>query len=72
MTVVEVIEAVDGPIDMTKSCILGLDECHDGAPCALHEYWKLFRDQYTNTVSTMTLEAAAASLDQKRKNRQVV
>jgi len=72
MTIVEVIEAVDGPIDLARSCILGLDECHDDAGCALHDYWKLFRGQYFSTVSLMTLDAAAASLDQKRKNRHVV
>ncbi len=72
MKIIEVIEAVDGPIDLAKSCILGLDECHDDASCALHEYWKLFRGQYFSTISLMTLEAAAASLDQKRKNRQVI
>jgi Rrf2 family protein len=72
MRVIEVIEAVDGPIDLSKSCILGLDACHDEASCALHDYWKLFRGQYFSTISLMTLENAAASLDQKRKSRKVI
>jgi Rrf2 family protein len=72
MRVSEVIEAVDGPIDLARSCILGLDECHDDARCALHEYWKLFREQYFSTVSLMTLESAAASLEEKRRIRKVV
>ena len=72
MKIIEVIEAVDGPINLSKSCILGLDECHDDAGCGLHEYWKLFRGQYFSTISLMTLATAATSLDQKRKNRKVM
>lgn len=69
MTVIEVIEAIDGPIDLAKSCILGLDDCSDGTCCALHDYWKLFRGQYFSTIALLTLENAAASLHQKRKTR---
>ncbi len=71
MTILEVIEAVDGPVDYSRDCILGLDRCDDEAGCALHEYWKLFRGQYYSTIFQMTLETAAASLDHKRKHRLV-
>lgn len=70
--IVDVIEAVDGPVRLTKSCILGLDECNDEESCALHDYWKLFRGQYYAAISRMTLEDAAASLNQKRKWRNIV
>lgn len=72
MKLVEIIEAVDGPIQLTKSCILGLDGCNDENRCALHDYWKLFRGQYYTTISQMTLESAAESLDQKRKWQNIV
>ena len=72
MKIVEIIEAVDGPLQLARSCILGLDECDDNEGCALHDYWKLFRGQYYSTISRMTLEAAAASLDQKRKWQNIV
>ena len=65
ITVIEVIEAVDGPIDLSRSCILGLEECHDGAGCALHRHWKQFREQYFSTISMMSLAEAAAELDRK-------
>lgn len=71
MTILEVIEAVDGPVDYSRDCILGLDRCDDEAGCALHEYWSSFRGQYYFTISQMTLETAAASLDHKRKHRLV-
>jgi Rrf2 family protein len=66
MTVIEVIEAVDGPIDMNRHCILGLDACTDEESCALHDYWKMFREQYFSTISNMSLAQAAESLEKKR------
>lgn len=66
MTVIEVIEAVDGPVDLSRTCILGLDRCTDTASCALHDYWKLFREQYFSTISLMSLEQAAVALERKR------
>jgi DNA-binding IscR family transcriptional regulator len=57
---------VDGRVDLNADCILGLDRCNDTAPCALHDYWKRFREQYFSTISDMTLEQAALSLEQKR------
>jgi Rrf2 family iron-sulfur cluster assembly transcriptional regulator len=66
-TIVEVVEAVDGPLRLAKSCVLGLEECNGDEPCALHDYWKMFRGQYYSTISALTLEAAAASLDPKQK-----
>lgn len=67
--VIEVIEAVDGPVDLSSNCILGLDRCSDDSPCALHDYWKMFREQYFSTISAMTLEEAASSLERKRVSR---
>jgi Rrf2 family protein len=66
MTVMQVIEALDGPVDLSRHCILGLDRCTDHAGCALHAYWKGFREQYAATIAMMTLEQAAASLERKR------
>ncbi len=66
MTVIEVIEAIDGPIDLNQHCILGLDVCTDEESCALHDYWKMFREQYFSTISSMTLAEAAAALEKKR------
>ena len=66
MRVVEVIEAVDGHIELDKACILGLDQCTEQASCALHEVWKLFRENYHDTITNMTLRDAAAALKRKR------
>jgi len=66
MRVVEVIEAVDGRIELDRICVLGLDRCSDDTSCALHEVWKLFRQNYASTLSTMTLRDAANVLHAKR------
>jgi Rrf2 family protein len=66
MRVVEVIEAVDGRVELDQVCVLGLDKCNDEASCALHDVWKLFRQNYTATVSSMTLRHAADVLRAKR------
>jgi Rrf2 family protein len=69
--VVEVIEAVDGRVELDSVCVLGLDTCSDETPCALHDVWKLFRQNYTQTLSRMTLEDAARILRLKRMQRGV-
>ena len=66
MHVMDVIEAIDGRVELDKSCILGLDVCTETASCALHDVWKLFRENYVATISTMTLRDAAEALRRKR------
>ena len=72
MRVVEVIEAVDGHIELRKACVLGLDQCTDLAPCALHDVWKVFRENYYSTISSMTLHQAAEALKRKHVLRGVL
>src|SRR6188474_2145719 len=69
MRVVDVIEAVDGRVELADVCVLGLDTCSDDAPCALHDVWKLFRNHYADTLSRMTLDDAARILRAKRAQR---
>lgn len=69
MRVVEVIEAVDGHIELRKACVLGLDECTDVASCALHNVWKVFRENYYDTIARMTLHDAANALKGKHVMR---
>ncbi|HXV14898.1 MAG TPA: Rrf2 family transcriptional regulator [Candidatus Krumholzibacteria bacterium] len=71
MRVIEVIEAVDGRVDLDTVCVLGLDTCSDEAPCALHDVWKLFRNNYAATLTKMTLREAANVLKAKRSARGV-
>jgi Rrf2 family protein len=72
MRVVEVIEAVDGHIELRKACVLGLDQCTDLASCALHDVWKVFRENYYSTISSMTLHDAAQALKRKHVLREAL
>lgn len=38
ITVLQVVEAIDG-LGVLKTCVLGLPNCGEGKPCALHEQW---------------------------------
>ena len=67
--VVEVIEAIDGAWDMSKVCILGLDECSDDAACALHEPWKKSRDRFSATLANLKLRDLAQTLRRKRSRK---
>jgi len=67
LTLMDVIVAVDGPIDLARSCVLGLASCSDDAPCAMHDYWKLFREQYFSTIAVMSLEDAAKTVERKQR-----
>ncbi|MBD3299348.1 MAG: Rrf2 family transcriptional regulator [candidate division Zixibacteria bacterium] len=57
-TLAQVIEAIDGLDRAREDCILGLNECSDDAPCPLHEYWKVARARYLETIETVTLRDA--------------
>jgi Rrf2 family protein len=61
----EVMEAIDGVLDLSNVCILGLDRCDDEARCALHEPWKAFRQRFAETISQLSLKEAATTLTEK-------
>jgi Rrf2 family protein len=67
ITVAEVAEFVDGGEDLTKRCILGLDECNDQQPCALHDAWAVFRGRYAETIASLNLRDMASILAMKRE-----
>ena len=59
ITIWDVVEAVDGAQNLGNRCILGPRECSDQGSCALHEQWKYLRDQFTQTIGSMTLAQAS-------------
>ncbi|MFQ5608581.1 MAG: RrF2 family transcriptional regulator [Candidatus Zixiibacteriota bacterium] len=63
----EVVAAIDGPLTLDETCVLGLDECSDKNSCALHDQWKVFRERLEKSISSLTLEQASATLVKKRK-----
>ena len=67
ITLGQVVEAVEGKMNISEKCILGLDKCSDKESCALHDRWKRFREQYVSTITKLNLEQAATTLKRKRK-----
>lgn len=65
ITLREIHEAVDGPIDL-ESCAVGLDPCTDETPCSLHETWKPLRESLERYLEETTLEHLARGRDAKR------
>lgn len=64
--VCDIVETFDGSLDLSKTCVLGLDECSDASACALHEQWKVFRERYTQTIASLTLREVSMTLASKR------
>ena len=55
ITVLEILEAAENLQRRVEACVLGLDKCTDEAPCALHDYWKEFRETTLATLANLTL-----------------
>jgi len=72
ITIMEVVSAIDGTVELDEHCVLGLDECSDDHPCALHEFWKAFRTQYVGTMVNLSLSEAAKTLRFKRDSTSAV
>lgn len=69
ITVERVVESIEGPLQLDRTCILGLDRCSDRTPCALHDKWKEFRENLAQSIHQISLEDAAAMLERKREDQ---
>ena len=65
VTVSELVLVFDGS-DLTKQCVLGLDECNDRQPCAMHDEWVKFRARLIDRVHTLTIADLGRNLAAKR------
>jgi Rrf2 family iron-sulfur cluster assembly transcriptional regulator len=65
IVVSDVVVALEGG-DITKQCVLGLDECNDEQPCPMHDQWKVFRTALSEKVYAMTVADLGANLKRKR------
>jgi len=58
ITVLDIIESIDG-VSIFSSCILGLQECSDRKPCALHTKWAKERQRLSDIFARTTLAQLA-------------
>lgn len=54
ITVGDILEAIDGPLD-ERRCVLGLPDCSDQNPCPLHTRWKRLEAQMRQELHALTL-----------------
>lgn len=55
VTLGEIIEIIDGRA-LFDGCILGLAQCNDEAPCALHEHWRPLRGEIETTFTDISFQ----------------
>lgn len=60
VSVLAVIEAVDGPTD-DGTCVVVGDACNAGRPCVLHEAWTRARLELIASLAAMTVASVDAS-----------
>lgn len=55
MTLLDVVDAIDGLQDLQERCVLGLAECSSEAPCALHNDWAGIRDRLVELMGSRSI-----------------
>ena len=66
LSVLEVIEAVEGPTD-TARCVLQERACNRGGPCALHHAWSGARDGLLRDLGRTSLADLLAATEVRRR-----
>ena len=54
ITLAKIIETTQG-MDSFNGCVLGLYECSDDNPCAMHHVWQHNKENFLNTIKNTTL-----------------
>ena len=68
ITLMEVVAAVEDSRRLESECVLGIDDCCDEAPCAMHTTWKDFRDRALDSLRTLTVARLVEELQRKQRS----
>lgn len=60
-----IIEVIDG-IKRIESCILGLEQCNEKAPCGLHRYISAPKSLLLDTFKKMTIQNLCDDIEQNK------
>ncbi len=61
ITLLDIVEAVDGPAFM-NDCVLGFAECGGEQPCAVHKNWEAIRTEVQTMLSSRNIESVAKEM----------
>ena len=66
ITMLQVVNAIEGPPPEHEMCVIGLDICSDSVCCPLHNQWKHIKVQMQETLQHQTLAELAMGMRTKR------
>ena len=66
ISMLRIVEAVDGA-GRYERCIGGSPECHDRAPCGMHDSWKALRSRIIDYLGGTSIADLAKALGEKRR-----
>jgi Rrf2 family protein len=69
ITLLQVIEAVDGPI-LLNHCLLRSGSCEHEPYCAAHDVWANLQDRFVTELNSVTMEDLAKEQAEKRGKRE--
>jgi Rrf2 family iron-sulfur cluster assembly transcriptional regulator len=70
ITLMQVVEAMEGPLTLDK-CVIGFEKCSDDQPCAQHDLYKPIRQRLKDYLNTTTVADLGASLRAKKAWRTI-
>ena len=66
ISLLQVINAIEGPPPEPEMCVIGLDICSDQVACPLHKQWRHIKDLVEETLHKQTLADLAVGMRHKR------
>jgi Rrf2 family iron-sulfur cluster assembly transcriptional regulator len=67
ITLLRIVNAIDGPPPEEEQCVIGLDVCADEAECPLHNDWTHIKSLIRDTLEHQTLAELAEGMRTKRQ-----
>lgn len=66
VSILEIVRLVDGK-ETYESCVMGLSQCGDKAPCPIHEIWKRMKKKLIGELRETSLEQMICSSKKKAR-----
>ena len=67
ITMLQVVNAIEGPPPEQEMCVIGFDICSDSVCCPLHTQWKHIKGLVRETLQHQTLAELAMGMRTKRQ-----